>query len=59
MPLVGTCKIGSHPLVSQLLKGMFNLRPPQPRYSHTWNVSHVLSYTKSIGAQLIEIGWFG
>ena len=49
LPLVDTCKIGSHPLVSQLLKGMFNLRPPQPRYSHTWNVAQVLTYTKSIG----------
>ncbi len=34
LPLVDTCKIGSHPLVSKLLKEMFNLRPPQPRYSH-------------------------
>ena len=28
---------------------MFNLRLPEPRYSHTWSVSPVLSYTKSIG----------
>ena len=25
--------IGSHPLVSRLLKGMFNAKPPAPRYS--------------------------
>ena len=28
--------VGQHPLVIRLLKGAFNLRPPKPRYSHTW-----------------------
>lgn len=49
LPSVDSCKVGSHPLVSQLLKGIFNLRPPQPKYSHTWKVSRILEYIKSLG----------
>jgi len=30
------------PLVSRLLKGIYNSRPPQPRYSTTWNVDVVV-----------------
>ena len=33
--------IGQHPLVTRLLKGAFQTRPPMPRY---WDVSMVLSY---------------
>jgi hypothetical protein len=49
LPLIDSRKVGSHPLVSQLLWGIFNLRPPQPKYSHTWKVSHLLGYIKSLG----------
>jgi len=28
--------VGQHPLVIQLLKGVFNLRPPMPRYTYNW-----------------------
>ena len=47
--LIDSWKVGSHPLVSQLLRGIFNLRPPQPKYSHTWKVSQLLGYIKSLG----------
>ena len=40
--------VGSHPLVSRLLKGVFHLRPSQPRYSSTWDVSIVMSYLKTL-----------
>ena len=30
---------GSHPLVIRFLKGVFNTRPPQPRYSSIWDVN--------------------
>ena len=33
---------GQHPLVTRLLKGVYNSRPPRPRYSATWNVNSVL-----------------
>ena len=31
------------------MKGIFHLRPPQPRYTKTWDVNKVLSYLKSLG----------
>ena len=40
--------VGQHPLVIQLLKGMFNNRPPKPRYSHTWDVTYVTKFLASL-----------
>ena len=36
--------ISDHPLVSQFVKGVYNLHPPFPRYTHTWDVNKVLTY---------------
>ena len=41
--------IGQHPLVSRLMKGVHNSRPPEPQYSSTWDVSMVLSWIKKLG----------
>ena len=30
--------IGKHPLVSRLMRGIYNKRPPQPKYTATWSV---------------------
>ena len=49
LPEIDSFKVGSHPLVSQLLKGAFNLKPPKSRYSHTWSVGKVLNFIKSLG----------
>jgi hypothetical protein len=38
--------IGQHPLVSRLLRGAFQSRPPLPRYTETWDVARVLAYTE-------------
>ena len=38
LPLIDGHKAGSHPLVCQLLKGVFQLRPPRPHYATTWQV---------------------
>ena len=35
--------------VGQLVKGIFNTRPPIPRYTSTWDVQTVLSYLESLG----------
>ena len=40
----GVSGCGTATLVTRLLKGVFNLRPPQPRYTSTWGVSQVLVY---------------
>jgi hypothetical protein len=41
--------MGQHPLVSRLLKGAFNRRPPAPRYEFTWDVSQVVESIGSLG----------
>ena len=40
-------RIGQHPLVSRMMKGTFNGRPPAPRSTSTWDVDMVISYYES------------
>ena len=40
-------RLGQHPQVCQLMAGVYNCRPPTPRYSNTWNPDGVLEYLKS------------
>ena len=40
--------IGQHPLVTRLIKGVYNSRPPRPRYSATWDVDSVIRYLASL-----------
>jgi len=40
--------VGSHPLVSRFMKGVFTLRPPAPRYEETWDVSIMLDYLRTL-----------
>ena len=47
-PQIDSFRVGEHPLVSQLLKGMFHSRPPLPRYSGTWDIQKVIDYIKSL-----------
>jgi len=49
MIIIEGLPMGQHPLVSRLLKGIYNTRPPQPRYSTTWNVDVVIRYLQSLG----------
>ena len=39
--------VGQHPTITRLVKGVFNVRPPLPRYSSTWDVQRVLNYLDS------------
>ena len=48
-PKIDSVWVGEHPLVLQLLKGAYNLRPPLPRYSSTWDISLVVSYIDGLG----------
>lgn len=41
--------VGQHPLVSRLLRGAFNERPPLPRYSSFWNVDIELGHFRGLG----------
>ena len=42
--------VGQHPTVTRLMAGVANLRPPQPRYSSTWDVNKVLDHITKKGA---------
>ena len=48
-PPIDGMVIGKYPLVSRLMRGIFNSRPPQPKYSSAWNVDRVLDYIRSMG----------
>ena len=41
--------MGQHPLVSRLLKGIYNSRPPQPRYITTWDVDIAVRFLQGLG----------
>ena len=45
LPVDGIC-VGAHPSISRLIKGIFNLRLPCPRYVQTLDISIVLRYLK-------------
>lgn len=40
---------GEHPDVKRFMKGIFQSRPPLPRYCKTWDVNLVLQYIGSMG----------
>ena len=42
----GYCTYGAHPWVVKFLRGVYNLRPPIPRYVDTWDVSKLLKKLK-------------
>lgn len=44
--VVDGCRAGNHPLVIRFMRGVFNLRPPIPRYTATWDVQPVLRELK-------------
>ena len=45
LPVDGIC-VETHPFISGLMEGIFNLCPPCPRYVQTWDFSVVLRYLK-------------
>lgn len=46
---VESSPIGQHPLVVRLLKGCYNINPPKPRYTSTWNIETVLNFMRTQG----------
>ena len=42
-------KVGEHPRVSELMKGIFNKRPPQPKYNFIWDVDIVVNFIDGMG----------
>jgi hypothetical protein len=48
LPPIDRKPVGQHPIIIRLLKGIFNEKPPLPRYTATWNVDTVLTYLKTL-----------
>ena len=46
--LQGNKSFGDHPLVTRLLKGVFNTRPTLPKYTVVWDVNTVLDHLKTL-----------
>lgn len=49
LPQLDCHMVGCHPLVYQLLKGVYHLRSPQPRYVQTWQVRTLVELIASLG----------
>ena len=51
--------IGSHPLVIQLLKGVYNSNPPQPKYKELWDADVVLNHLSTLNNSKLAVGPLG
>ena len=40
--------VGSHPLISRIMKGIFQLKPSLPKYTTIWDVGQLLGYLESL-----------
>ena len=41
--------LGQHPMVTKIMKGIYNSRPPKPKYAATWDVGKVVRYLRDLG----------
>jgi hypothetical protein len=48
-PEIDGHKVGQHPMIVKLMRGVFNERAPIPKYTDTWDVDQVLTKIKSLG----------
>ena len=51
----GVTSISSHPLIIRLLKGIFHVRPPKPRYEFIWGTELVLHFLKNLHPSVIGL----
>jgi hypothetical protein len=40
--------VGSNAIIIRFMKGVYNLRPSEPKYCKTWDVSNVLGYLRKL-----------
>ena len=45
---IGNIRVGNHPRISALMSGIFNKRPPQPKYPFIWDVETVLDFLRKL-----------
>lgn len=54
----GAEPLGQHKLVTALMKSIFNRRPPQPKYTHTWSPDKVTDFLRNLGPnEALTIEW--
>ena len=51
----GVTAISEHPLIIRLLKGIFHVRLPRPRYELIWDTDLVLTYLKGLESSKIPL----
>ena len=51
----GVISISSHPLIIRLLKGIFHVRPPKPRYEFIWDTELVLNFLKNLNPSAVTL----
>ena len=39
--------LGEHPIIVRLIKGMYYVRPPKPRYKFIWDVNISLAFLET------------
>ena len=44
--------VGKHPMICRLMQGVYNSRPPMPKYAEIWDVSQVLNFLDKQGVNL-------
>ena len=49
LQLIDGFKVGQHPLITRLMKGIFNTRPPIKKVCEAWSVQKVLHLLKTWG----------
>ena len=47
LPLVQATPLGQHPLIKTYMRGAYNLNPPTPRYTETWDPDQLLTLLKT------------
>lgn len=41
-------RVGNHPLVVRYMRGVFQMKPPKPRYTNIWDVNLVLDFLRTL-----------
>ena len=47
--------IGKHPQIVKLMAGIYNSRPPIPKYNRTWDPTLVLNYPRSLDNENVSL----
>lgn len=49
-----TCDMSADNRIRRFFKGVYGLRPSQPKYDYTWNPSVVITYTRTLNLEKLE-----